>query len=155
MTVVDLQLDQATAEVRADRHALLVDARAAAKVFVAGGAVEGNVRAAEAFGRVEDPGVAGVVRNYWGGYLQASYFVLPTRLQVAGRLGRSDLPLYGAPADEHLRRGTRTDEQSVAVSGYLRGHRIKLQVDYSHLSATDATTAPEIHRVRAAAQVGF
>jgi phosphate-selective porin OprO/OprP len=110
---------------------------------------------AEWFGRVEDPGVAGAVRNYWGGYVQAGYFVLPTRLQVAGRLGRSDIPLYGATTDEHLRRGTRIDEQSVAVSSYFRGRLIKLQVDYSHLSSPDATSAPGIHRVRAAAQLGF
>ena len=110
---------------------------------------------AEWFGRVEDPGVAGAVRNYWGGYVQAGYFVLPTRLQVAGRLGRSDMPLYGATADEHLRRGPRIDEQSVAVSSYFRGRLIKLQVDYSHLSAPDATSAPDIHRLRAAAQLGF
>ena len=111
---------------------------------------------AEWFGRAEDPGVAGAARNFWGGYVQASYFVLPTRLQVAGRLGRSDLPLYGAPTDVHLRTGTRIDEESVAVSAYLRGsHLIKLQVDYSHLTAHDALSAPEAHRVRAAAQLGF
>jgi hypothetical protein len=110
---------------------------------------------AEWFGRVEDPGIAGAARNYWGGYVQASYFVLPTRLQVAGRLGRSDLPLYGATTDEHLRRGTRIDEESVAVSSYFGSHLIKLQVDYSHLSAPDALSAPGVHRVRAAAQVGF
>jgi hypothetical protein len=111
---------------------------------------------AEWFGRSEDPGVAGDARNFWGGYVQASYFVLPTRLQFAGRLGRSDLPLYGAPTEVHLRRGTRIDEESLAVSAYLRGsHLIKLQVDYSHLTAHDALSAPSAHRVRAAAQLGF
>ena len=37
-------------------------------------------------------------RNYWGGYVQGSYFVLPHRLQVAARVGHTDLPLYGATA---------------------------------------------------------
>jgi hypothetical protein len=110
---------------------------------------------AEWFGRSEDPGVAAAARTFWGGYLQASYFILPTRLQVAGRVGRSDLPLYGATAEEHARRGTRVDEQSVALSTYLRGHRIKMQVDYAHLSADGATSAPDVHRVRAAVQLGF
>lgn len=110
---------------------------------------------AEWFGRMEDPGVAAAARNFWGGYVQASYFILPTRLQVAARVGRSDLPLYGATLDEHVRRGNRIDEQSVAVSSYVRGHRIKLQVDYSHFESRDAASAPEVHRVRAAAQLGF
>ena len=51
---------------------------------------------AEWFGRREDPGVAGMSRQYWGGYAQASYFIIPQILQVAARVGRSDLPLYGA-----------------------------------------------------------
>jgi hypothetical protein len=41
------------------------------------------------------------------------------------------------------------------VTAYLRGHRAKLQVDYTHLTASDATRAPEVHRVRAAVQLGF
>ena len=43
----------------------------------------------------------------------------------------------------------------------LRGHRVKVQVDYTHAHAEDTTTgldaatAPNQHRVRAAIQVGF
>jgi len=110
---------------------------------------------AEWFGRLEDPGVAAPARRTWGGYTQASYFVLPHRLQVAARIGRTDLPLYGATAEQHLLRGSRQDEQSGAVSAYLRGHRIKVQMDYTHLTSPDAQTAPTAHRVRAAVQIGF
>jgi Phosphate-selective porin O and P len=110
---------------------------------------------AEWFGRLEDPGVAAHARRYWGGYAQASAFVLPHRLQLAARVGRADLALYGATAEEHLLRGSRLDEQSGAINLYLRGHRIKVQADYSHLTSPDAQTAPTAHRVRAAVQIGF
>ncbi len=110
---------------------------------------------AEWFGRLEDPGIAAASRHYWGGYVQASYFILPHRLQVAARAGRADIPLYGATAEEHLLRGTREDEQGGAINVYLRGHRIKVQADYTHLTSPDAQTAPTAHRVRAAVQIGF
>ncbi len=110
---------------------------------------------AEWFGRLEDPGVAARSRRYWGGYVEASYFILSHRLQVAGRIGRTDLPLYGATAMEHLLRGSREDEQSGGVNAYLRGHQIKVQMDYSHLTSPDAQTAPTAHRVRTAVQIGF
>jgi hypothetical protein len=110
---------------------------------------------AEWFGRAEDPGVAGSTRKFWGGYAQGSFFVMPHRLQIGARLGRTELPLYGADADTRAARGSRVDEQSAVVSAYLRGHHAKLQVDYSHLSAADATRSPDVHRVRAAVQLGF
>src|SRR5205085_1495332 len=110
---------------------------------------------AELFRRIEDPGGAGANRDYWGGYAQASYFVLPHRLLVGARIGRSDLPLYGATAAERLARGTRTDEQSAVLGGYLRGNRAKVQVDYAHLTSLDAASAPSAHRVRAAVQLAF
>ena len=70
--------------------------------------------------------------KFWGGYVQASYFILPHRLQVAGRVGRSDQPTYGVP-DAELRAAAApsSTSKSVAVSAYLRGHHAKLQVDYS------------------------
>ncbi len=110
---------------------------------------------AEGFARHEDPGSAGPsTRQYWGGYVQASYFVLPHHLLVGGRIGRTDLPLYGATWTQHLQRGTRTDEQSAVIGGYFAGNRAKAQVDYSHL-ASDGTSAPSVHRVRAAVQLAF
>lgn len=110
---------------------------------------------AEWFGRLEDPGIAAASRRYWGGYVQASYFLWPHRLQIAARAGRADIPLYGATAEEHALRGTREDEQGGAINFYLRGHRIKLQADYTHLTSPDAQTAPTAHRARVAAQIGF
>jgi hypothetical protein len=110
---------------------------------------------AEGFSRLEDPGAAGPNRTFWGGYVQASYFILPHRLQVGARIGRTDLPLYGVPAAVRLARGDRTDEQSAVVGGYLFGYRAKAQVDYSHLSSADALSAPSAHRVRAAVQLAF
>jgi hypothetical protein len=117
---------------------------------------------AEWFGRTETPGGIYPSRSYQGAYVQASYFIIRGRLQVAGRLGQTAVPRYKSTPTERARLGTEIDEQSVAINAYLRGsHRIKLQVDYTHLHATDATTglaagsAPDVHRLRAAVQLGF
>ncbi|HXU60092.1 MAG TPA: hypothetical protein VN962_00225 [Polyangia bacterium] len=80
--------------------------------------------------------------------------MLPRHLQLSGRVGRTDLPLYGASAQQHLLAGTHQNEQAGALTAYIRGHRVKAQVDYTHLSS-DGQTAPGAHRVRAALQVGF
>jgi hypothetical protein len=108
----------------------------------------------ELFGRLEDPGAAGPSRSYWGGYVQGSYFLLPHKLQLAARVGHTDLPLYGATAQQRLLAGSSQNEQSAAVSSYLRGHRIKAQVEYSHLTS-DGQTTPAANRIQAAVQVGF
>ena len=108
----------------------------------------------ELFGRLEDPGAAGPSRSYWGAYVQGSYFLLPHRLQVAARVGHTDLPLYGATAEQRLLAGSSQNEQSAVVSSYLRGHRVKAQVQYSHLTS-DGQTAPSANRIQAAVQVGF
>jgi hypothetical protein len=109
---------------------------------------------AEWFGRLEDPGVAGPNRSYWGGYVQASYFILPHRLQVAARVSHTDLPLYGATQAQRVLAGTYENEQTGGLSAYIRGHRVKAQVEFSHLT-TDGQTAPTAERVRAALQIGF
>jgi hypothetical protein len=108
----------------------------------------------ELYSRLEDPGTAGPSRSYWGAYVQGSYFLLPHRLQVAARAGHTDLPLYGATAEQRLLAGTSQNEQSAVVSSYLRGHRVKAQVQYSHLTS-DGQTAPTANRIQAAVQVGF
>ena len=110
---------------------------------------------AEGFGRLERPGAAGPDRKFWGGYVQASYFILPHRLQVVGRISRSDQPYFGIPDPERNLRGDRLDEQAAAVSAYLRGHHAKLQFDYTHLAPRTALATPDIHRVRAAIQLWF
>jgi len=116
---------------------------------------------AEWFGRYEMPGGISSSRSYQGGYVQASYFIIRGRLQVAGRIGSTDVPRYGSTPVQRALFGDHVDEQSAAVNGYLRGHRVKVQVDYTHAQAEDTTTgldaatAPNQHRVRAAVQVGF
>jgi Phosphate-selective porin O and P len=108
----------------------------------------------ELFGRLEDPGAAGGNRHYWGGYVQGSYFVRPHRLEVAARVGHTDLPMYGATALQRTLAGTWENEQSGVVAAYVRGHRIKAQAEYSHLT-TNGETAPVTNRLQAAVQVGF
>jgi phosphate-selective porin OprO/OprP len=109
---------------------------------------------AELFRRLEDPGAAAPNRSTWGAYVQGSYFVLPHRLEVAARLGHTDLPLYGATAAQHLLAGSWQNEQSGLVAAYVHGHRIKAQAEYSHLTA-NGESAPAINRVQAAVQIGF
>lgn len=125
------------------------------RVHFRGAALQG-----ELFRRLENPGVAGGDRRSGGQYLQASYFVLPHVLQVAARAERSDLPLYGVSLAQRQASGTQVDAQTGAVSAFLRGHDVKLQVDYSHLRTLDVTVAggtysPTSHRVRASAQLMF
>ena len=96
----------------------------------------------------------GSSRSYWGGYVQGSYFLLPHRLQVAARAGHTDLPLYGATLAQRLLAGSTQNEQSGVVSSYVHGHRVKAQLEYSHLTS-NGLTAPTIHRIQAAVQVGF
>jgi hypothetical protein len=110
---------------------------------------------AEWLGRRETPGAGQSDRSYWGAYGQAGYFVLPRHLQVVARVGRTDLPLYGATVADRELRGSRTTEASGGLSAYLRGHDAKLQVDYTHLSTPDAGSAPTVHRIRAALQLAF
>jgi hypothetical protein len=116
---------------------------------------------AEWFGRTEMPGGIYSSRSYQGGYVQASYFIIRGRLQVAGRIGSTDVPRYGSTPVQRALVGDHVDEQGAAVNAYLRGHRVKVQVDYTHAHAEDTTTgldaatAPNQHRVRAAIQVGF
>jgi molybdopterin converting factor small subunit len=117
---------------------------------------------AEWFGRTETPGGIYPSRSYQGAYVQASYFIIRGRLQVAGRLGQTEVPRYKSTPAERARLGTEVSEQSVGINAYLHGsHRMKLQVDYTHLHFEDATTGldagsgPEVHRLRAAVQLGF
>jgi hypothetical protein len=113
---------------------------------------------AEWFGRIEDFGAASMFNHFksrlWGIYAQAAYFVIPRRLQVGARVSGTDQPLYGATLAARNLRGTHVDEQTIVVSAYF-GSWTKLQVDYSHLATENAGTAPEVHRVRAAVQLGF
>jgi hypothetical protein len=110
---------------------------------------------AEWLGRREQPGAAGPDRSYWGGYAQAGYFVLPHHLQAVARFGRTDLPGYGESLIARSLQGSRTTEETVGLNAYLHGHGAKLQVDYTHATTPDATSAPTLNRIRAALQLAF
>jgi hypothetical protein len=110
---------------------------------------------AEWLGRREQPGAAGPDRSTWGGYAQAGYFVLAHHLQAVARLGRTDLPSYGQSLIARSLHGSRTTEETVGLNAYLHGHGAKLQVDYTHASTPDATSAPTVNRIRAALQLAF
>jgi hypothetical protein len=110
---------------------------------------------AEWFGRREDPGAGAPDRSYFGAYGQAGYFVIAHDLQLVARVGRTDLPLYGITAAERLLRGTQRTEEVGGINAYLRGHDLKLQVDYTHSTSPDAQSAPTVHRIRAAVQMAF
>ncbi len=117
---------------------------------------------AEIFRRLEHPGAAAADRRTGGFYVQASYFVIPHFLSVAARLESTDLPLYGVSLAERQARGSHLDGQTAAVNAFLRGHDLKLQLDYSHLRIEDVAVAggtgtysPDSHRLRASAQLMF
>jgi hypothetical protein len=115
---------------------------------------------AELFRRLEHPGAAAADRYSGGQYAQASYMVIAHVLEVAARIERTDLPLYGAPFAVRQTSGTRIDGQTAAVSAFFHGHDLKLQVDYSHL-ATARVAVPagfytqDSHRLRVSAQLIF
>ena len=94
------------------------------------------------------PGVAGTVAQLLGRLRPGELLHHPpTRLQVAGRLGRTDVPaLRHRPPRTSRAARHRVDEQSVAVNAYLRGHRVKLQVDYTPPARRDATPAARTPR---------
>jgi hypothetical protein len=110
---------------------------------------------AEWLGRREHPGSGSPERSFWGAYAQASCFVIARRLQLAARVSRGDQPLYGLPLADRLQQGTRTTEESGAVSFYARGHDAKVQLDYTHRATPDALAATSEDRVRLAAQLAF
>jgi hypothetical protein len=117
---------------------------------------------AEIFRRLEHPGAAAADRRTGGFYAQASYFVIPHFLSVAARVESTDLPLYGVSLAERQARGSHLDGQTAAVNAFLRGHDLKLQLDYSHLRTEDiavaggsGTYSADSHRLRASAQLMF
>ena len=98
---------------------------------------------AEWFGRLEDPGAAAAQTAPTGAATsRGATSSCRTGCRSAARVGHTDLPLYGATAAERQLARHRQNEQSGAVSAYLRGHRIKVQVDYSHLTSDGADAPP-------------
>ncbi|HEU0014307.1 MAG TPA: porin [Longimicrobium sp.] len=86
---------------------------------------------AELFGRTVDPRQDGLDRREARGwYAQAGAFVLPGRLEGGMRLGRLD-PDAGRTMD-------RVRELAAFANGYVHGHDLKVQVDYTFLSTETA-----------------
>lgn len=147
--------DDVDADGRIDNVAIL-QLGGEARILFRGAALQGEV-----FWRREDPGVVARDRTFRGGYLQASYFVLPGSLQVGARGGSSYASLYGHKLAERLAAGSRNDELSGVVGWYVRGHDLKLQADYSYLvdrSVTEGTGASfdrTSQRVRVQMQLAF
>ncbi len=123
---------------------------------------------AEYFRRWERPPGDVAERRFWGAYAQASAFVLPRFLQVAARAGRTEFPLYGRSSFERVLAGDSGDELTGAITAYLRGHDLKVQLDYSHLvrrgilspstQAPDAllvSNSPDTDRLRVQMQLAF
>jgi len=57
-----------------------------------------------------------------GGYVQAGYFIIPKKLEVAGRLGG----VWGLGDDQSW-------EQTLGVNYYIHGQALKLSADISHM----------------------
>jgi hypothetical protein len=104
--------------------------------------------------------LAGLDRtSTWGTYVQAGYFVVPHKLEVAGRYGYSQPTSFGL--DPSLRTAVPADQHEVTagISYLIVGRSLKLQLEYSHF---EGDNIPELHglsrtssRIRAQLQVGF
>lgn len=86
---------------------------------------------AELFGRTVDPRQDGLDRREARGwYAQAGAFAIPRRLEGGVRVGRLD-PDAGRTMD-------RVRERAAFANGYVHGHDLKVQVDYTFLSTETA-----------------
>jgi hypothetical protein len=82
---------------------------------------------AELFGRTVDPRQDGLARREARGwYAQAGAFAIPRRLEGGVRVGRLD-----PDADRTM---DRVREVAAFANGYVHGHDLKVQVDYTFLS---------------------
>jgi hypothetical protein len=87
----------------------------------------------------------------WGVYGQAGIYVVPRRLELAGRISTIN---FGAANDpEAINRGS---EDSLGVNYYIHGHNIKVQTDYSLVHQQPFLgEARNDHRVRTQLQLLF
>lgn len=90
-------------------------------------------------------------RYDWGSYEQAGFYILPKRLEVAGRIG--GVKFNGANNPQVI---GDTTENSAGLNYYIHSHNLKLQSDYSwirqHAFVGDSTTD---HRFRSQLQLLF
>lgn len=74
----------------------------------------------------------------WAGYAQAGYYLLPHKLEAAGRLGNLEFGRWNCVDSMH-----RARERSIGLNWYLRSHFIKVQADYTWLRILPFAGAPE------------
>ena len=116
----------------------------------------GGALQAEWFGRDRGlrrrPGLAGIL-----GRLRPGELLHPPsdRLQVAARLARSDLPLYGAPPTSARGVGRRVDEQTAGDQRLYSRASDEASGRLQPPGGRRCASAPDEHRVRAAVQLGF
>ena len=89
----------------------------------------------------------------WGYYSQMGYYLIPSRLELAGRVS-------GVEFDKLNVAGVyrKTTAYSAGLNYYFHGHNVKLQMDYSFLdndSFRGQPSARDAHRVRFQTQFLF
>jgi phosphate-selective porin OprO/OprP len=88
-----------------------------------------------------------------GYVIQAGYFVIPRRLEVAGRLSTWEPRQLDAPADVGQDVETGEHEAGLAIGYFLNNHNLKLQTDVRRLGHPGATR--EAYEFRVQLQVVF
>jgi len=105
------------------------------------------------------PTVGAGRQTSWGGYVQAGYFILPRRLELAARYGYSQPVNFGLDASLRPAVPAEHHEGTGGISYLIVGRSLKLQAEYSYF---EDENVPELqgksrssYRVRAQLQVGF
>jgi len=91
--------------------------------------------------------------NDWGYYSQAGFYVIPSKLEVAGNISGVSFDKLNVPGVFR-----KTTAYTLGMNYYLHGHNLKLQMDYSYLNNSSfrgQPTAPDDNRVRLQAQFLF
>ncbi len=103
----------------------------------------------EYFGGKADGRTNGRTVHSRGFYVQAGYFLLPKRLEMAGRYSSID-PNRDNPRDLQV-------EVAGAVSYYFEGHNLKLQGDYTniHIQQAVGKQPTDDRQLRVQAQLAF
>lgn len=117
----------------------------------------------EFFRRHEDPGAAGDDRTFNGYYIQAGYFVIPSRLELAARVSWAKPHYFGQTLEQRQSLPEEITEHAFAATYARFGHNLKLQLEYAHIinegigaPADAAATSESIdHRVRTQLQIAF
>ncbi|OHB68158.1 MAG: hypothetical protein A2W17_01145 [Planctomycetes bacterium RBG_16_41_13] len=94
-----------------------------------------------------DPESGGSSKDSAGFYTQLGYFVLPKKLELAGRYSMID-------PDDDVSNDTQR-EYTFGVNYYLRGHRSKVQVDFGHFVTEGEEEDENENKIRVQYQIMF